>query len=654
MEYNYSTKDPSCSESLDGSISLNISNYSGRLFINWINLPYNSIITNDGKNVSNLGAGEYFVEIEDDEFYAKTKKTIAIILNRKDPLRIDFVQVSQPKCYDDYGSIIIFIEGGTAPYNVSMGQFSGVTESKSIEFINIPNNSIFSKITITDKNLCSYTYNDSISFTKDKINIELHIDGIPKFGNKCPKVVANITGATSPYKIGWYDSKQNIIATNVKELKDALNSGHYLIKVIDHNNCIKSQNFYIEEPSPIVVDYSAKADYSYNSLFSYCQIQKIHNLILIPKKNHEELCSIIPGNTIYIVKDKNTIEQVAVIHSGDIKLFNNEYYYFYIGNGIKIKEVISLVQKKYKLKYKDKEYPLSLSVDKKLSCKLLIGGLVLDTNYDYAFNNNDLLELNIDNNIIQTKLYQKLNKYNFYSAMTTTTVLLFLDNNTVDALKALNPAAGFNSAYVRSLTTRKNNQKGSIYLKIVGGVGNYLGVSNNVENNYKYRIDCWCEANKYYQTFYTSHILNIQDLVSGEYSIKIIDIGGNTINFINGQKTLTDTFTVKILGSEKEEQETIMNKLIEKYNITPLPPQKTLTKFKRVRQPKPNMANCLLNISNTSEPIEIIGPNFHTKISQSYYLIENLIPGKYTVKSMDKTKDIFLVQNNTHYLDSLD
>ena len=61
-----------------GEISLEVSNTSGQLFINWINLPRDSIISSGGKIARNIPAGTYTVELEDDIYYGKTKKIIKL------------------------------------------------------------------------------------------------------------------------------------------------------------------------------------------------------------------------------------------------------------------------------------------------------------------------------------------------------------------------------------------------------------------------------------------------------------------------------------------------------------------------------------------------------------------------------------------------
>lgn len=652
MDFSYVKKDPSCFDSSNGSIDIIVSNTAGKVFLNWINLPRQAIIHNDGMSIKNVPYGIYRVELEDDIYFGQTKKHIDIELVRPQKLSVDFVQISYPRCHQNTGEVKVFISGGLSPYRVTMGHFSAITNDVAI-FENIANYTSFNKITVTDKNGCHIEHNESILFHTKQLTIKTIYRNVIKPEEKSSLVKAYVQNGNPPYKIGWFDSNGRIIATNTDQLENCLSSGSYSIKAIDAEGCEAIEHFTIEAPKPISVNYTTKADYSCNNLFPYAKLLKLHNLILLPKGQYSGFEKIIPGDEIVILnKKKKRNRQSVVLYSGYITLNSTEYFYFYIANGLKISDRIALVKNDYSLEYKEEKAHLSLVLDKRSSPKLLIGSLILEKNLDYAFNAQDLLEINIDGKITTGKLYQKLNKYNFYSPLTVNTILLVLSTENTQMLRDLNSLNGFNTTYIRSLTTKKNPQKGSIYLKISGGIGGYLGVLNNEDSGYRYKIYCSSVENNYNQIFYTNHLLEISPLDCGRYIIKIEDIVGNTVDIVNEEPTHNNEFSVYITGSVEEEQSMIASKINA---VNTAKTKNIFPKFKKIATPAYNRANLLINLKPINDTYELFGPdNFYQKILSGYEIIQNILPGKYTIKYKDKTKDLFLVQNDTHYLNSMD
>lgn len=653
MDFKYVKKDPSCFDGSDGSIDIFVSNTKGKLFLNWINLPQKSIINNNGLSIRNIPYGIYRVEIEDDIFFGKNKKTLDIELVQPKKIKVDFIQVSVPKCPDDKGEIKVFISGGKPPYKVLAGHRSVITQNVAI-FSNIDNNTTINKIIITDKNNCVLEHEQSIVLYTKPIYINVTYKNLINKEEKSQLVKAHIKNGAPPYKIGWFDSNNNMIATNTDTLQNILPKGRYSLRVIDSNNCVSQKNFTIDGPSPISVTYTTKADYSCNNFFAYSKILKIHNLILIPHSKDSPFKEIIPGNTLYIIHKKTKkIKQSVVLNSDNITIDGIDYYYFYIGNGIRVEDDIAFAKKDYQLSYNDQTIPLSLIMDNKKTAKLLIGCLVLDNNFDYAFNNKDIIQVNIDNKLYNGQLNQKTNKYNFYDALNTNTLLLIDSAINKEIFYALNSVNGFKAAYVRSLTTKRNDQKGSIHLKISGGVGSSLGVLNSVDNGYRYKVYCNSINNNYNQVFYTNHLLDIKFLDCGLYSIRIEDMVGNSVDFVNNQPSTNNQFEITILGSIEEEQNMIQQEM-KKINPIDNNTSNTFPKFKRITRPAKNKANILINIKPINSKPIIFGPdNFTTQLSSGYEILTNLNPGKYTIKIDEQTKNFFLVQNDTYYLNDM-
>jgi hypothetical protein len=130
----------------------------------------------------------------------------------------------------------------------------------------------------------------------------------------------------------------------------------------------------------------------------------------------------------------------------------------------------------------------------------------------------------------------------------------------------------------------------------------------------------------------------------------------NHQDFINGQYIEEDLFYVDILGSTKQEQEMIIDRLKKEHGISgDIINNKTFTKFKKPSSNKnKDSGSLLINIIPYDTCLEILGPdNFYQKYNNSYQLIENLHPGKYTLKINSEQKTFFIVKNDTYYLNSL-
>lgn len=640
-----------------GEISLDVSNTSGQLFINWINLPRDSIISSGGKLARNIPAGTYLVELEDDIYYGKTKKTITITIDNIAPLVIEFIHIEHPKCYEGTGEVSVFIEGGQKPYSIFLKDHTVKTELNSYTFVNIENNRSYT-LKVIDSYGNIYHYPELIEINTKKIDISIKHQPIIKHGENCSEIIADIKNAEAPYKIGWYKTGQDApIITNQLILKNMLPAGSYFIKVVDSNDCVAIYKFTLVPPNPIVVSYHCSIDYSYKNYFNYVPVEKIHNTILIPIETFPEFRDIIPGDHIKILnkKTKSKVEQSVVFDVDIIKLFNKDYLFFYIATGLNLSNNL-FKSTNWFLLFKDKEYPLSLTYDGRYNkCRLIMGLLILSNNYIQFFGKNDKIEVNIDGKIKYGQIHNCMNKNNYYLANTNTTLLFILDSNNTELISFLN-SDNIGPMMTRSITTMKNNKKGSISLSIYGGVSYIKGVYD--PSIMKYKITFTSIETNNSEVFYTDRDIEITNLSCGRYSINIIDMGNNHQDFVNGQSIKENLFYIDILGSIEEEQEMIINRLKTQHGIDGgIINNGTFTKFKRAASTttaNKDRGSLLINIMPYNTSLEILGPdNFYQKYDNSYQLIENLYPGKYTLKINSKQKTFFIVKNDTYHLNSL-
>lgn len=358
----------------------------------------------------------------------------------------------------------------------------------------------------------------------------------------------------------------------------------------------------------ISIDYTITNDYTSLNSPAFVNVIKLYNLILLPKNDKY---NIKLSDSINVL-DKTTnsiLKQKVVLSIGNIILNNILYTYFYIANGIT---------------YQDHEYALILNgeyIDLQTnthsdSAKLLLGSIVLDNNYNYMFDTNIPLIANIDNNFIKFNITNIVNKYNFYQPLVNNTILFLLDTTNFEILSALNNKN--NTILIRPLYY-KDFPLGSLYLKL----SNYNGVSNSESPEFKIFIN-----NKSY--YINGNSLNIKNLTSNNYTIKIIDrFGLLNIDYLNGQLYNGNEFIINIPLVKD-------NYKLDKIAL-PIP--------REYYPPKQGFSHLMINLEH-NRSFELLGPNnlqrFYNNGKQSLY---NIISGNYVIVYNDKLQSFYVPPN---------
>lgn len=628
MEYSVKVKNISCYNHDDGSIQIYIPKYKGQLFINWVNLPPLSTIINNGKIVKNIPAGQYIVELEDEEFYGSNKKIVTIDVNGPDELKIDFIRVIQPNCYDDTGSLEIFFSGGTAPYSVSYHKYIKQTDTDNYTFNNIANNTN-SKIKITDSNGCSII-SEEISIFYPKPQIDVEIIEPSKYGLNDGTVNLYLNNINNP-KIGWYKlpNRDKLIAVNVDSIKNNLGAGDYSIKVVDDNNCVSIKDFTINQPIPTTIKTNITPDYSYGTEYNYFITKNLYNTILVPlSEDYRDLLSISPNDTIRIKTKDNTNKYTVILQPEILKINDIEYYAIYILPCFKP----TLTSKNLTLIFKDNEYKVYQGFNGKTPrCSLCNTFCILDNNYTYAFNNNDKCE--IYNDTIEITNVRKVEtRHNLYDHFNTSTLVFFNLNNRI--LQHLNRNIIGSSISIRSLTTKSVDTKGSIFLNIGAQYDSSLGVYNDNGSLFKYKIVCFNKDKSYYNTVYSNGAVTISGLDADTYTIGIENY---IVNFVNGQVSNSETFEVVVMPSNN-------NKNIIPTNIKKLPTFKT---------PPSNATGLFINIPPYNRKCKIYNTDYDYTTNSTYEIITNMHPAKYTIELDGISKSIYISKNQILQINSL-
>lgn len=365
----------------------------------------------------------------------------------------------------------------------------------------------------------------------------------------------------------------------------------------------------------INISYNITNDYTGINPSKYISILKIRNLILLPLE-YNQTYNIKLNNTINILdKTTNTIiKQKIVFSTGQIELYSNKYIYFYIANGIP---------------YEDHEYAIILEnshIDletkihtSKHSAKLLIGSFILNNNYKYMFDTNIPILVNIDNTIIKLNINQIINKYNFYQPLTNNTILLF-DFNYSELLYKIN---SFNYNILIRPLYYINFPLGSLSIHI----SDYSGVSNN-----KSEFKIFVNDKSYY---INSNSLNIQNLTSNTYTIKIIDrFGLLNINLLNGHILNKNEFIVYIPLIKNNYK--LSNKKL------PIP--------RSTRPPLSGLANLMINLDH-DQSFELLGPNnFYRKYLNGYQSLYNIDSGNYIINYNNYFKSFYIPPNEITFI----
>lgn len=624
--YNIDIQSPECSSNSNGRITIKDLTENQSLSFTWKNLPIDSRIENKGSIVSNLECGTYDIDIYDLE----SKKNIneKIIIECKDILSLDLLQIEGLHCYEDVGQMNIAWSGGQAPYTLSIGSENHTTYNNVFSY-NILANHTYS-LTIKDANGCLISRNN-ITKNIDLLNVDIYWEPINHYGGSSANVKCEISGGKPPYQIAWFiDGQDKPIIVNKSKITNTLDSNHYFITVEDSNKCKTIKKFFISEPSNIMVNLKTSADYHSNSYFPEEDAQKIYNLLLLPVKKDKikDFHRKLKSNKLVLNHKNQKITQNIVLDFDIVTINNIEYMYFYISPGL-----LAIQQATSKLSIGDEEITLHHNPEFNNQNKLLMGSIILDQNYEYLFHENDVVNLsNGDNDkILKTKIKYAYTMSGLYLSPNISTIINFLPNNSDQVLDLLNQN---NDLKIQCLTTKSNNKLGEISLYVSGGHTDSLQVE---------LVDSRHNASYHHVK---NHYVNINNLPYGDYKIKVFD-KFNTAQEYNRSIIDGTYYDLTIMKSFQEEQAHSQSEMSNKYNI----PHSLLNKYNstpsKLLFTSPEFENgVLINISPSEACFEIVDTD-GSEINSCGYSVMDLDYGKYTITAFHdgyktQTKDFFI------------
>ena len=194
-----------------------------------------------GERTDNVGASTRTYRVSDSE--GCTAET-TITFTEPEELTNERTE-NQAYCNDEFGTVTVNPNGGTAPYSI-------VWADGSTSFTNpriIPG--IFYTYTLSDHNGCSIT--DSTKISQElPITITITHQNVSCFNGITGSIsVTNVNNGHEPYRYNWNNGQTSQTANN-------LTAGNYQITVTDDHNCTATAAITITQPEALTIEGSAR------------------------------------------------------------------------------------------------------------------------------------------------------------------------------------------------------------------------------------------------------------------------------------------------------------------------------------------------------------------------------------------------------------
>jgi hypothetical protein len=274
---------------------------------------------------NNLPSGQYVVTIKDAANCISAKTFII-----KQPLAIHaIIGVLNVTCHGaNNGQINAYASGGVSPYTYSLngGQYSSVGQ-----FQNLPGDSFYN-VNVKDANGCIVTF---VRYLDEPALLALNAtkNDVSCAGGNNGMISLNITGGVSPYEYAWSNGET---ASSIEDLT----AGVYAVEVTDHNGCVGTMSFTVNQPAaPLVVNAvlnPASGDFSQDGSIDITVTGGTppYNYSWSTGTEIQDLDSLNPGNytititdakgcalaTTFTVEKASSVEEIGAL---DLKIYPN-------------------------------------------------------------------------------------------------------------------------------------------------------------------------------------------------------------------------------------------------------------------------------------------------------------------------------------------
>ena len=226
---NFTPVNPTCFNSNNGIITVNVLLGQSPFMFKWSNGSMN-------QTINNLSSGIYSVTVTD--INGCTSKGLVTLTGASEIIINGTGE--NPICFGGgSGKIATVVSGGAPTYTYlwSSGEITSTILNKTAGTYTV---------TVTDSKSCtsvkSFTLLDGqqINLTGNSINVTC-------FGGNNGSITTNVSGGKTPYKYKWSNSLETSSLSN-------LLAGTYTVTVTDDNNCIKTASFIVSQPNLLQID----------------------------------------------------------------------------------------------------------------------------------------------------------------------------------------------------------------------------------------------------------------------------------------------------------------------------------------------------------------------------------------------------------------
>ncbi|MEL7121943.1 MAG: gliding motility-associated C-terminal domain-containing protein, partial [Bacteroidota bacterium] len=228
LQATYSVNDVSCSGSNDGSISVNASGGTGNYTFAW-----SGGLSGDGNSQNNLGEGDYFVTITDENSCTFASPSISI--TNPNPINVGIGSFTDIEEGSNSGALVINVAGGSGSYTYSWsGPNNFNASTRSIQNLSTAGEYC---VTVTDGSNCSIEecFNVYEALTFDDILLNNTCSGVS--GGSIELIIA---GGESPYNYNWSNGGNSSLVTGLAQ-------GSYNVTVTDQRGVEIKGTFEINE-----------------------------------------------------------------------------------------------------------------------------------------------------------------------------------------------------------------------------------------------------------------------------------------------------------------------------------------------------------------------------------------------------------------------
>ncbi len=239
-----------CAGIAEGAIFITTSGGSGDLMYQWKNGQ--GTVINTGSDIVGLIGGNYTVCVTDATGCSETLGPITV--NEPQPITYDDIEIENASASADDGEIrLIGVDGGTPAYTFNWEGPNNAMQTTTVPTItDIPPGEW--RVTIVDDNGCTEVITDIIIM--GSLNVQATITDPTCNGDDDGSIELIVNGGTPQFEYEWSEFDGGCCIVQSAPNQFNLTAGGYSVTVTDDNGVIVIDTFELEDPNPIIVDFT--------------------------------------------------------------------------------------------------------------------------------------------------------------------------------------------------------------------------------------------------------------------------------------------------------------------------------------------------------------------------------------------------------------